>query len=67
MYVPPPPGTRQAIPDLSEHEINRMFEALDVDRTGTVDIKEFFAGLIQTIDEEKQTLVAQKSFTMLDK
>ncbi len=44
-----------------------MFEALDVDRTGTVDIKEFFAGLIQTIDEEKQTLVAQKSFTMLDK
>ncbi len=24
----------QAIPDLSEHEINRMFEALDVARTG---------------------------------
>eukprot|EP00198_Chlamydomonas_reinhardtii_P004080 XP_001693416.1 predicted protein [Chlamydomonas reinhardtii] len=60
-------AAKEAIPDLSEHEINRMFEALDVDRTGTVDIKEFFAGLIQTIDEEKQTLVAQKSFTMLDK
>ncbi|GLI66227.1 hypothetical protein VaNZ11_009966 [Volvox africanus] len=60
-------AAKEAIPELSEVEINRMFEALDVDRTGTVDVKEFFAGLIQTIDEEKQTLVAQKSFTMLDK
>ncbi|EFJ51622.1 hypothetical protein VOLCADRAFT_116471 [Volvox carteri f. nagariensis] len=60
-------AAKEAIPELSEVEINRMFEALDVDQTGTVDVKEFFAGLIQTIDEEKQTLVAQKSFTMLDK
>ncbi|GLC37135.1 hypothetical protein PLESTM_000546600 [Pleodorina starrii] len=60
-------AAKEAIPELSEVEINRMFEALDVDRTGTVDVKEFFAGLIQTIDEEKQNLVAQKSFTMLDK
>ncbi|KAG2498443.1 hypothetical protein HYH03_003700 [Edaphochlamys debaryana] len=60
-------AAKESIPDLTEPEINRMFEALDVDRTGTVDVKEFFAGLIQTIDEEKQTLVAQKSFTMLDR
>ncbi|KAG2423985.1 hypothetical protein HXX76_014811, partial [Chlamydomonas incerta] len=39
-------AAKEAIPDLSEHEINRMFEALDVDRTGTVDIKERGAGFV---------------------
>ncbi len=29
-------AAKEAIPDLSDAEINRMFEALDVDRTGTV-------------------------------
>lgn len=60
-------AAQQAMPDLTDKEIERMFEALDVDHTGTVDVKEFFAGLLASMDEEKQTMVAQKSFTMMDK
>mmetsp|Transcript_7697 Transcript_7697/g.15072 ORF Transcript_7697/g.15072 Transcript_7697/m.15072 type:complete len:598 (-) Transcript_7697:661-2454(-) len=60
-------AAKEAIPNLSDQEIERMFEALDVDSTGTIDIKEFFAGLLQTMDEDKRDVIAHKSFALLDR
>ena len=43
-----------------------MFDAMDLNRTGTVDVKEFFAALLHTIDHEQQVTIARKSFYQLD-
>lgn len=34
----------QVLPDISEDEVARVFTALDVDHTGSIDLNEFFAG-----------------------
>ncbi|MEW5302698.1 MAG: hypothetical protein WDW36_005452 [Sanguina aurantia] len=60
-------SARKVLPDLTDEEVTRMFEALDVDATGTIDAKEFLAGLMQSMDSEKQSLVARRSFKELDK
>ena len=57
----------QVLPDLGEEEVERVFSALDVDHTGTIDVKEFFAGLLHTMDAEHQAAVAYKFFTALDR
>ena len=56
----------QAVPELPEGEVSAMFDAMDLNRTGTVDVKEFFAALLHTIDHEQQVTIARKSFYQLD-
>jgi calcium-dependent protein kinase len=56
----------QVLPDVSEAEVVRVFSALDVDHTGSVDVHEFFAGLLHTMDQEMQSALAAKSFSALD-
>jgi hypothetical protein len=50
----PPHPTLQALPDLEESEVQTVFQALDLNGTGTVDVKEFFASLLQTMKPENQ-------------
>ena len=44
----------QALPDLDPSEVEKLFYALDLNRTGTVDVKEFFASLLHTMAPENQ-------------
>lgn len=60
-------AAKEVLPDLTDEEIRRMFTALDSDQTGTVDVHEFFAGLLSSMSEDKLASLAQKSFTMLDR
>lgn len=60
-------AAKEVLPDLDDQEIQRMFSALDSDHTGTVDVREFFAGLLSSMSEDKLATLAQKSFTMLDR
>ena len=57
----------QALPDLTDEEIANLFSALDLNHTGTVDVKEFFASLLLTMDPENQMAVARRSFRNLDR
>lgn len=58
----------QAAPDLSEVELQRLFAALDVDNTGSVDAQEFFAGVLQVALQPHQTRnVLEASFKSLDR
>lgn len=56
----------QVLPEISEAEVAKVFSALDVDATGTIDLREFFAGLLHTMDAELQAQLAHKSFAALD-
>jgi calcium-dependent protein kinase len=55
------------LPDVSEEEVQKVFAALDTDGTGSIELKEFFAGLLHTMDAELQATLAKKSFTDLDR
>lgn len=58
----------QAVPDLSDVELKRLFAALDVDDTGSVDCQEFFAGVLQVALQPHQTLhLLEASFKSLDR
>jgi hypothetical protein len=58
----------QASPDLTELELQRLFDALDVDNTGSVDSQEFFAGVLQAALLPQQThTVLEASFKLLDR
>jgi hypothetical protein len=58
----------QAAPDLSEKELKRLFTALDVDNTGSVDAQEFFAGVLQVALQPHQTrTLLEASFKSLDR
>lgn len=60
--------TTQAAPDLSDSELQRLFTALDVDNTGSVDAQEFFAGVLQAVLLPQQThTVLEASFKLLDR
>lgn len=62
------PGFVQAAPDLSDSELQRLFAALDVDNTGSVDAQEFFAGVLQAALLPQQThTVLEASFKLLDR
>ncbi|WIA16237.1 hypothetical protein OEZ85_012948 [Tetradesmus obliquus] len=61
-------ATKQAAPDLSERELQRLFTALDVDNTGSVDAQEFFAGVLQVALQPHQTrTLLEASFKLLDR
>lgn len=61
-------ATKQAAPDLSERELQRLFTALDVDNTGSVDAQEFFAGVLQVALQPHQTrTLLEASFKSLDR
>lgn len=61
-------GCVQAAPDLSDSELQRLFAALDVDNTGSVDAQEFFAGVLQAALLPQQThTVLEASFKLLDR
>lgn len=58
----------QASPDLTDLELQRLFDALDVDNTGSVDSQEFFAGVLQAALLPQQThTVLEASFKLLDR
>lgn len=58
----------QAVPDLSDAELKRLFSALDVDETGSVDFQEFFAGVLQVALKPSHTLdLLEASFKSLDR
>lgn len=58
----------QAVPDLSDQELHRLFTALDVDNTGSVDFQEFFAGVLQTtLQSHHQLDLLEVSFKHLDR
>lgn len=58
----------QAAPDLTDAELHRLFDALDVDNTGSVDSQEFFAGVLQAALLPHQThTVLEASFKLLDR
>jgi Ca2+-binding EF-hand superfamily protein len=53
---------------LSEVELKRLFTALDVDNTGSVDAQEFFAGVLQVALQPHQThTLLEASFKSLDR
>ncbi len=47
------------LPDLTEAEVSNLFQAMDLNHTGTVDVKEFFASLLNTMDTENQVRACQ--------
>ena len=47
----------QALPDLDEAEVENLFHAMDLNHTGTVDVKEVFASLLHTMAPENQVCV----------
>lgn len=58
----------KASPDLTDAELQRLFDALDVDNTGSVDSQEFFAGVLQAALLPHQThTVLEASFKLLDR
>jgi hypothetical protein len=49
-------------------ELKRLFTALDVDNTGSVDAQEFFAGVLQVALQPHQThTLLEASFKSLDR
>jgi Ca2+-binding EF-hand superfamily protein len=49
-------------------ELQRLFAALDVDNTGSVDAQEFFAGVLQAALQPQQAhLLMEESFKTLDR
>ncbi|KAF8057730.1 CPK24 [Scenedesmus sp. PABB004] len=61
-------AAKQAAPDLGEGELRRVFEALDVDNTGTVDAQEFIAGVLQVaLAPAKASSLLESSFHALDR
>lgn len=66
--LPPCRLMPQAEPNLSEAEVQRVFAALDVDNTGSVDAQEFFAGVLQAALQPQATHnVLEASFKLLDR
>jgi Ca2+-binding EF-hand superfamily protein len=58
----------QASPNLTDAELQQLFEALDVDKTGSVDAQEFFAGVLQAALQPQQAhTVLETSFKLLDR
>ena len=60
-------AAKKALPDLTDDEVENIFSALDLNETGTVDTREFFASLLHTMAPANQLVVAKKSFGHLDR
>lgn len=58
---------RQSAPGLSDEEVERIYRALDTDNTGTVEVDEFFAGMLPMVASAKRELIAHQSFKAMDK
>lgn len=56
----------QARPDLTDHELGRVFAALDVDQSGDIDRTEFVAASIALLAPEHQEEFTLSSFQKLD-
>lgn len=48
-----------------EEEMKRVFQALDVDSTGTVEVGEFLAAMIQAVPSQHRDRLAQHSFRLI--
>lgn len=60
-------AAKQVVPEVADMELQRMFKALDVDNTGTVDVTEFFASMLSQLSPTVQDSVAERSFRSLDR
>ncbi|GMH38112.1 hypothetical protein BSKO_05996 [Bryopsis sp. KO-2023] len=54
-------------PDLTEAEVNQVFAALDVDKSGDIDSTEFVAATILLLDPAYKEEMAKSSFQRLDR
>jgi len=60
-------AAKQAAPEVTDEELKKVFSALDVDNTGTVDALEFIAGVMHVLNPAITNNVFEASFKRLDR